>query len=110
MAATPTIPVDPKPGERYAIESPPGSGLWDLFFYDTGDLIVEDLSEADARLLVFGARAVEALRPFAAVETHPAYDDNTQAALSVKDSRHAWLSAGAFRNARTVLNDLEVPK
>lgn len=70
MTAARTIPENPKPGERYA-EWTGNTTEWYVFVCEHGTvedgspnrtLIATHLSEADARLLVFGAKAVEALR------------------------------------------------
>jgi hypothetical protein len=57
-----TIPENPQPGERYAVEK--RKDVWEVADND-GCLFDTYFSEADARLLVFGAKAIEALRPFA---------------------------------------------
>lgn len=107
MTTTPrTIPENPKPGERYAERLAAGWFVKRLDRIDGDDRfftsIAGPLSEADARLLVFGANAVEALRVCLDVmkrhgvpHTHPLL-------------RHEWHEAVASGIA--ALADLEVPK
>lgn len=66
MTVSRTIPENPQPGERYAVRNT-SNGRWSVCIAEDDDAIeprpfafVQD--EADARLLVFGAKAVEALK------------------------------------------------
>ena len=58
-----TIPENPQPGDRYADYV--GGGRWTVQTNTTGSydpyICLSPLSEDDARLLVFGAKMVEAL-------------------------------------------------
>lgn len=60
MTTQRTIPANPQPGERYAERTTNNPDVWDI---TEGDgTYVCTLSEPDARLLVFGAKAAEALK------------------------------------------------
>jgi hypothetical protein len=97
------------PGERFAM---PVLDTWTVFHQYEGQhsVVASGLTERDARLLVFGAKAVAALRFYADEMSHyqrsgicvfepPLMDDAEQAAVIVDTGKQA----------RDVLADLEVP-
>jgi hypothetical protein len=65
------IPENPKPGDRYIEQS--GPDTWDVMWlpeqipnlYLAPQIVYDDLPEADARLMAFGGRVVDALEVFA---------------------------------------------
>lgn len=67
MTTPRTIPANPQPGERYAslIMAPSGAEMWVVRLRGSHPEAYTDVglafTEADARLLVFGAKAVEAV-------------------------------------------------
>lgn len=100
-----TIPVNPQPGERYAEYGSCGWRVWLMGQKDgVSSYIIYGLTETDARLLVFGAKAVAALAW---------YGEQSRLARLIHSEgdagRHAIAKDGGTK-ARAALADLEVPR
>jgi hypothetical protein len=96
MTAPRTIPANPVAGERWA-ELFRGQD-WTVY-EGPGVVIARHLTEADARLIVFGAKAVEALRE--------AVDAGwLQKSSSTREGERVWFGV---KGADKLLIDLEVP-
>jgi hypothetical protein len=101
MTAPRTIPAEFGPRERHAATTEAGDGYWKVFDHSGSEFfgfetIASRLTERDARLLVFGAKAVTALNTIAS------WTEGREVSSSFDEPHSA-------RIARAALADLEVP-